>query len=85
MTKHHKEHPALRLPAYDPDSGALNAIVETPRESRNKFAYDPLVAVTAQAVQPEGSELPHAFWGSFRSTPDADGDPLIPKSKRRTI
>ena len=69
-------HPALRLPAYDPDSGALNAIVETPRESRNKFAYDPgswLFRLTA--VLPEGSEFPHAF-GLVPSTPDADGDPL---------
>lgn len=76
MTKRHAEHPALRLPAYDPESGALNAIVETPRESRNKFAFDPeswLFRLTA--VLPEGSEFPHAF-GFVPSTLGADGDPL---------
>jgi hypothetical protein len=29
-----------RLGAWDPESGALNAIIETPKGSRNKLKYD---------------------------------------------
>jgi hypothetical protein len=28
------------LPAFDPESGDTLAVVETPKGSRNKFAYD---------------------------------------------
>lgn len=76
MGKRRSEHPALKLPPYDAESGALNAIVETPRGSRNKFAYDPdswLFQLTA--VLPEGTAFPHAF-GFVPSTLGDDGDPL---------
>jgi inorganic pyrophosphatase len=76
MAKRRDEHPALRLPPFDEESGALNAIVETPRGSRNKFSYDPeswLFRLTA--VLPEGSAFPHAF-GFVPSTLGDDGDPL---------
>ena len=76
MTKPRQPHPALRLPPFNPDTEALNTIVETPRGSRNKFAYDPaswLFALTA--VLPEGSMFPHAF-GFVPSTLGDDGDPL---------
>ena len=28
------------LPARDPDTGLLNAVVDTPKGSRNKYKYD---------------------------------------------
>jgi hypothetical protein len=30
----------IKLPAFDKSSGYLNAIVDTPKGSRNKFKYD---------------------------------------------
>jgi len=69
-------HPALRLPPFDEASGTLNAIVETPRKSRCKFAYDPdSWLFTLKAVLPEGMVFPHAF-GFVPSTRGDDGDPL---------
>jgi inorganic pyrophosphatase len=71
-----REHPALRLPAVDPDSGNINAIVETPPHSRNKFVYDPKCWLfRLGAVLPEGAFFPHAF-GFVPSTLGEDGDPL---------
>src|SRR3954464_12395938 len=71
-----REHPALRLPPFDEESAALNAIVETPRLSRSKFAYDPESWLyKLKAVLPEGLVFPHAF-GFIPSTLAEDGDPL---------
>ena len=68
--------PALdQLPAFD-TSGALNVIIETPKGSRNKYAYDPGLGVFRfKAVLPEGSLFPYDF-GFIPSTRGADGDPL---------
>jgi inorganic pyrophosphatase len=30
----------IRLDAFDAESGYLNAVIETPKGSRNKFKYD---------------------------------------------
>jgi inorganic pyrophosphatase len=53
----------------------INAIVETPGGSRNKFKYDPELGFFAlSGVLPEGMVFPHAF-GFVPSTKAADGDP----------
>lgn len=53
----------------------MNAIVETPGGSRNKFKYDEnLGYFTLSGVLPEGMVFPHAF-GFVPSTKAADGDP----------
>ena len=45
----------LRLPSYDAESKALNAVIETPRHSRNKFDYDPQECLfRVEGVLPEG-------------------------------
>jgi inorganic pyrophosphatase len=76
MPRQRRQHPALLLPAFDPDSGSLNAIVETPRGSRTKFTYDPVSWLyKLSAVLPEGLVFPHAF-GFLPSTLGDDGDPL---------
>jgi hypothetical protein len=33
-------NPEIKLPPFDPKSGRLNAIIETPRGCRNKYSYD---------------------------------------------
>ncbi|MDB6114228.1 MAG: Inorganic pyrophosphatase [Lacunisphaera sp.] len=54
----------------------LHAVIETPRGSRNKYAYDPqLKAITLSKVLPEGMAFPVEF-GFFPQTLGEDGDPL---------
>jgi inorganic pyrophosphatase len=53
----------------------VNAVVETPGGSRNKFKYDEKLGCFAlSGVLPEGMVFPHAF-GFVPSTRAADGDP----------
>jgi inorganic pyrophosphatase len=53
----------------------VNAVVETPGGSRNKFKYDEKLGYFAlSGVLPEGMVFPHAF-GFVPSTKAADGDP----------
>lgn len=64
------------LPAIDPESGEVVAVVETPRGSRNKYDYDPkYAAFRLSGVLPEGSTFPYDF-GCIPSTLGEDGDPL---------
>jgi inorganic pyrophosphatase len=50
-----------RIPAFDPD-GDLNVIIETPKGSHNKYAYDEeFGAFRFKAVMPEGNMFPHDF------------------------
>ncbi len=64
------------LPAVDPDNGEVTVVVETPRGSRNKLAYDPaLGAFRLRFVLPEGMAFPYDF-GFIPSTRAEDGDPL---------
>jgi inorganic pyrophosphatase len=54
----------------------LNVVVETPKGSRNKFAFDPAKrALVLRKVLPEGMKFPHDF-GFIPSTRGEDGDPL---------
>jgi inorganic pyrophosphatase len=64
-----------QIPAFDSD-GNLNVVVETPKNSRNKYAYDEEFGVFQfKAVLPEGSSFPYDF-GFIPSTLGEDGDPL---------
>lgn len=65
-----------RLDAWDPESGALNVIIETPKSSRNKYAYEPETgAFLLKKVLPSGMVFPYDF-GFVPSTLGGDGDPL---------
>lgn len=58
------------------DSGTLNAIIDTPRGSRNKFKYDEKKHVFKLAgVLPAGASFPYDF-GFLPSTRAGDGDPV---------
>lgn len=64
------------LPAFDPNTGDLNVIIETPRDSRNKFAYDEATGqIALSKLLPAGKVFPFNF-GFIPSTRGGDGDPL---------
>jgi inorganic pyrophosphatase len=55
--------------------GTVNAIIETPGGSRNKFKFNQALGFySLSGVLPEGMVFPHAF-GFVPSTKAADGDP----------
>jgi inorganic pyrophosphatase len=56
--------------------GTLQVIVETPKGSRSKFAFDPEQKVFAlKRILPEGMSFPYDF-GFLPQTAAPDGDPL---------
>ena len=62
-------------PFGDKKNNVVNAVVETPGGSRNKFKYDEnLGCFTLSGILPEGMVFPHAF-GFVPGTRAADGDP----------
>ena len=65
------------LPTFDAaEDGALLAVVETPKGSRNKYAFNQdLRAFELRKVLPRGMIFPFDF-GFIPSTKAADGDPL---------
>lgn len=67
----------LNLGSFDPDDEELLVVViETPKGSRNKYAYDPDERVfSLRKVLPAGMEFPYDF-GFVPSTEAGDGDPL---------
>ena len=68
--------PLTHLPIFDPDSGDLHVIVETPKGSRNKFDYDEAYRLfRLGGVLPAGAVFPYDF-GFIPSTLGEDGDPL---------
>ena len=68
--------PYLSLPAFDEDTGDLNAIVDTPKHSRNKYEYDEKLRLyKLGGVLPAGAYFPYDF-GYVPSTLGGDGDPL---------
>src|ERR1700704_563496 len=81
MTKRSSKRSGLadptRLPALDPDDPELvSVVVETPKGSRNKYAYDPDERIFAlKKVLPAGMSFPYDF-GFVPSTRGGDGDPL---------
>jgi inorganic pyrophosphatase len=63
-----------KLSAYDDDD--LLVVIETPRGSQNKFAFEPrLNAFVLKGVLPAGAVFPFDF-GFIPSTLGEDGDPL---------
>jgi inorganic pyrophosphatase len=79
MAKSQKKKKAVRptrIPPFsDEDEGILNAVIETPSGSRNKFKFDEKLGFFAlSGVLPEGMVFPHAF-GFVPSTRADDGDP----------
>jgi len=64
------------LPYLDPESGLYQVIIETPKGSRNKYAYDDKRALfSLRSVLPAGASFPFDF-GFLPSTLGQDGDPL---------
>lgn len=69
--------PLHQLPAHVAHSRTqVHVVVETPKGSRNKLAFDPELEVfKLKGVLPEGHSFPYDF-GFVPSTLAADGDPL---------
>ena len=66
----------IDLPAFDPETGALNVVVETPKGQRNKIKYDEKRGIFRLAkVLPAGAVFPFDF-GFVPSTVGGDDDPL---------
>src|SRR5438552_11869772 len=64
------------LETWDPESGALNVIIETAKGSRNKLKYDAERGLfQLSKVLPRGAVFPFDF-GFIPSTKGDDGDPL---------
>jgi inorganic pyrophosphatase len=65
-----------RLKPVDREAGMLQVIIETPKGSRNKFAFDPEQEIFAlMKVLPAGMTFPYDF-GFLPRTIAADGDPI---------
>jgi inorganic pyrophosphatase len=71
-----KKNDPTRIDPFDADDAdVVNAVIETPGGSRNKFKYDQKLGFYSLAgVLPEGMVFPHAF-GFVPGTKAADGDP----------
>ena len=76
MSSMRSHGPYERLAPFDPHTGDLNVVIETPKGSRNKFDYDPDLGVfRLGGVLPAGAVFPFDF-GFVPSTLGGDGDPL---------
>ncbi len=70
------DSPYDRLPSFSPDSGDLNVVVDTPKGSRNKFAFDEELGLfRLSGVLPSGAVFPYDF-GFVPGTLGGDGDPM---------
>lgn len=68
-------NPTLLRPLLKPE-GTLQVIVETPKGSRNKFAFDPEQKVfVLRKILPAGMNFPYDF-GFLPQTIAPDGDPI---------
>lgn len=68
--------PMIDLAPFDEESGHLNAIIDTPKGSRNKFKYDQKLGMfRLGGALPLGAVFPFDF-GYIPSTRGGDGDPL---------
>jgi inorganic pyrophosphatase len=69
-------NPMIDLAPFDEDSGHVNAIIDTPKGSRNKFKYDEKLGMfRLGGALPLGAVFPFDF-GYVPSTRGGDGDPL---------
>ena len=65
-----------KLKPFDKKTGNLNAVIDTPKGSRNKYAFDfDIGTYRLKSVLPEGAVFPYDF-GSIPGTVAEDGDPL---------
>ncbi len=65
-----------KLTAYDKETGELNVVIETPKDSRNKYAYDEKLGIfILKGVLAVGHSFPYDF-GYVPQTKGGDGDPL---------
>lgn len=65
-----------KLKTRDSDTGLFQVIIETPKGSRNKFAYDTDQRIfSLKKVLPAGMDFPYDF-GFLPRTLAGDGDPL---------
>ena len=65
-----------KLKPFNRKSGNLNVVIDTPKGSRNKYAFDfKINAYKLKAVLPHGTVFPFDF-GSIPGTVAEDGDPL---------
>jgi inorganic pyrophosphatase len=65
-----------KLVAFDKKKDVVQVVIETPKGSRNKFAFDAKQHVfILKKVLPEGMVFPHDF-GFIPSTRAQDGDPI---------
>jgi inorganic pyrophosphatase len=65
-----------KLEPFDPETGDLTAVIETPKGHRNKFKYDGKRGLfTLSGVLPAGAVFPFDF-GFVPGTRGEDGDPL---------
>ena len=68
--------PSRLDPLDDDDKHLFQVVVETPKGSRNKYAFDPdQRSFELKKVLPAGMAFPYDF-GFFPSTEGGDGDPL---------
>ncbi len=68
--------PYSTLEANNSETGDLNAIIETPKGSRNKFKFEEKLGIFALGgVLPVGAVFPYDF-GFIPSTLGQDGDPM---------
>src|SRR5438876_800902 len=68
--------PSILQPVSKDDPKTFQVIVETPKGSRNKYAFDPKLGVfKLKRVLPEGMVFPYDF-GFVPSTKADDGDPV---------
>ena len=81
MSNRHSRHAVLsEIVPFDRDTGDLRIVIETPKGSRNKYAYDVEQKVfELKKVLPAGMDFPYDF-GFIPSTRADDGDPLDRKS-----
>ena len=77
MSKRNGLADPVRLKPFDSDDKQmLRVVVETPKGSRNKFAFDPKERIfVLKKVLPVGMTFPYDF-GFIPSTEADDGDPL---------
>ena len=65
-----------KLQPFDKESGDLNVIIETPKNCRNKYAYDEKLGVfVLKGILAVGHSFPYDF-GFIPQTKGGDGDPL---------
>ena len=68
--------PSRLKPVDEENDDIIRVIIETPKGSRNKYAFDPdEKAFTLKKVLPAGMAFPYEF-GFVPSTEADDGDPV---------